>query len=94
MTRGEKVETDCRFCKALAGWEQAYDFYKDDEPDPELGKTCHEYTVALLIRHWREKRGKRSAGRTTDYRYKGIGYKLNYCPECGKSLRRKRGARG
>lgn len=29
---------------------------------------------------------KRHAGRTTDYRNRGIGYKLNYCPECGRKL--------
>jgi hypothetical protein len=27
-----------------------------------------------------------SQGRSTDYRFHGTGYKLNYCPECGKKM--------
>lgn len=30
---------------------------------------------------------KRQAGRTVDYRNQGLGYKLNYCPECGRKIR-------
>ena len=78
----------CKFCGALMSWKQIDEFYKVTVPDPELGKYCCEYTAALVIRHWYSKKGKRSAGRTTDYRHMGLGFKLNYCPECGRRLMR------
>lgn len=81
---------ECKFCEALTSWVNVNDFYADEKPDPELGTYCHEYTVALVIRSWYQKRGKRHAGRTVDYRYRGLGFKLNYCPECGKSLGQRR----
>ena len=75
--------SECKFCKNL-------EFYKNldrnQESDPELGRYKTEYRAALVIRSWYEKRSKRGAGRTTDYRYRGIGYRLNYCPECGRKL--------
>ena len=49
-------------------------------------KLKEEYTVALVSHTWSVSRGKRSASRTVDFRNKGLGYKLNYCPECGKEL--------
>lgn len=80
---------ECEFCDAL--W-----LYKFS--DRELNKLhvadgeprmFHEYTVAIVRRSWTKARGKRHAGRSTDYRHLGLGFKLNYCPECGKALRRK-----
>ena len=78
----------CEFCRAL-------DTYKF--ADREWNKICkkdgdprvlHEYTAALVRRSWTKEKGKRHAGRTTDYRNQGIGFKLNFCPECGRALRR------
>jgi len=45
----------------------------------------YRYSVAIVQRTFiKGRRG--SQGRTTDYRYRGCGYKLNYCPECGKKI--------
>ena len=74
-------DTKCKFCSNL------FEHKKRSYTDPELGKWKQEYTVALVIHSWYEKRGKKSASRTTDYRNKGLGYKLNYCPECGVKLK-------
>lgn len=73
----------CKFCENLESYKR---LNGNREPDPELGRYKSEYGAALVIRNWYEKQGKKSAGRSTDYRYRGIGYKLNYCPECGRKL--------
>ena len=78
--------SDCKFCKALNNWKDVERF---DIEHPEFRMTkeriYREYNVALVIRSW--VKGKKStAGRTTDYRHMGIGFKLNYCPECGKKV--------
>ena len=76
----------CKFC-------ETFDFYKQIMSDPLPFHTekpitmCDEYTVAMVIHHWYKDRGKKSASRTTNYRYRGLGFKLRYCPECGKKLR-------
>ncbi len=80
--------SECKFCKALkthkfsARW-----CNKHIEGD----YVYHEYTVALVNRSWTKAKGKRRASRSTDYRYQGMGFKLNYCPECGRELKRRRG---
>ena len=76
----------CKFCDNLTERKMRENWYSD----PELGRWMSEYTVALVIHQWYQKRGKQSASRTIDFRSKGLGYKLNYCPECGKSLINKR----
>ena len=75
----------CRFCesyelnKRVGQFKQTNDMY-DEQWNQEL-------TVALVIHDWTKRQGKKNAARTTDYRYRGLGYKLNYCPECGKKLK-------
>lgn len=75
---------DCVFCERFEEHKEIENFWleKDDEPSK------YEYTVALVIRSWKPSiRSKRDACRITDYRNQGIGYKLNFCPECGRKLR-------
>jgi hypothetical protein len=79
----------CAFCSALAGYKEAAAFYRKYDKDG-LGTVKRDYTVALVIRSWTPERGKAHAGRMTDYRNRGVGYKLNFCPECGAELKRKR----
>jgi hypothetical protein len=74
----------CKFCDSLAEIKERENFY--GYSDPELGRWMNEYTVALVIHGWYQKRGKKSASRTVDFRNKGLGYKLNFCPECGKKI--------
>ena len=81
----------CKFCETMQTYRKVdyvSDKWKSEDPElQKLGKYKREYTVAIVRRGWYQKKGKRSAGRSTDYRYRGLGYKLNYCPECGRDLR-------
>ena len=82
----EMNKTKCEFCEALKSYKQIHDFSNSEYKRRGVECFYHEYTVAMIIRTWTKSKGKRKAGRTTDYRYRGIGYKLNYCPECGERL--------
>lgn len=73
----------CKFCEALESWKSGAAFNKTYYPDCEW-----RYSVALVIRTFvKGRRG--SHGRSTDYRYRGCGYKLNFCPECGRKISKK-----
>lgn len=75
----------CKFCEAMRVNRQCDEI--DKSPDKlACGKYMSEYTVAIVKHHWYSKMGKRNASRTTDYRHMGLGYKLNYCPECGRKM--------
>ena len=49
-----------------------------------------EYQAALARRWWKKSEGKRSAGMTLNIKNKktSMAFKLNFCPECGKELRK------
>ena len=76
----------CDFCDSLELHKRIRRF----DNQYERTKIKEEYTVALVIRSWTPQKGKRRAGRSTDYRNQGIGYRLNFCPECGREIRRKK----
>ena len=83
------TDKPCAFCEAYKSKRQAdaiTDQYQDKEDREQYGKRMYDYTVALVQHHWYKKLGKRTAGRTTDYRNKGLGFKLNFCPECGRRI--------
>ena len=83
----EDAGMTCNFCEAIQKSRQITEFYNEYEPiDKELGRYMDEYTVAIVTHHWYQKKGKRSGSRSTDYRNRGLGYALNYCPECGKRM--------
>lgn len=74
--------SECKFCEALRSWQQAKSM------DSSSKQEC---TVALVIRSWRPPyRPKYRATRVTDFRCGGLGYKLNFCPECGRDLQKNR----
>ena len=73
----------CKFCESLESHKKFTKFWLEREKDPFKS----EYTVALVIKSWVPSIGKKSAGRTTDYRNQGLGYKLNFCPECGRKIK-------
>lgn len=79
------AKPDCAFCEALRVQKSIIDF-KNNHPEYYGEKWNEEYSVALVIRTWPRGRPKRASGRITDYRYRGCGYKLNYCPTCGKKV--------
>ena len=68
----EIKKTKCVFCK---NFDEYYDLYKNKDI---------AWKVALVI-HTKGSGGE-YRGRTTDYNVRGIGYKLKYCPECGRKL--------
>lgn len=83
-------EKSCKFCEAMKLNRQIEEFTRQHESPKDLeryGKHKTEYAVAIITRSWYSKTGKRNAGRTTDYRHMGLGYKLNYCPECGRKIK-------
>lgn len=75
----------CEFCDALQLNKDIRAYMNKLHKRDGEEKIYAEYTVALVIRSW-AKGKKRTAGRNTDYRRRGLGYQLNYCPECGIQL--------
>lgn len=79
----------CKFCESMECNKEVERTARGWATDAELleyGKWMIEYSVAIVKRSWYQKRGKKSAHRTIQFRNKGFGYKLKYCPECGKEL--------
>ena len=70
----------CKFCEAMESHRRADTILKKHDPDME-----HRYSVAIVSRIFR-KGSKGARGSSTDYRYRGCGYALNFCPECGRKL--------
>lgn len=77
----------CKFCEALNSYKRSNKI-TNREIDPEFGRWMQELTVAIVSRTWYEKRAKRHASRSVGFRRQGIGWTLNYCPECGRRLTR------
>lgn len=85
--------SECEFCKALETYKLGAKYFDESllpEQKEKLGKRMNDYSVAIVEWSWWKKRGRKSAGRTVGYRRNGVGYKLNFCPECGKDLRRRK----
>ncbi len=73
---------DCSFCEMLdfeKKWNADHNRIEKD-PDERLR---YEYFAALDVRSWKRSKTKKDAVST-----KLTGYKLNYCPECGRALRK------
>lgn len=78
---------ECEFCKAYKERkriDKKNNDYRKALDDPM--KVKYAYTVAFVSRSWVVGR-RQGFSRIVDYRYRGIGYKLNYCPECGRKLK-------
>ena len=74
----------CEFCEAYKSYKNINAF-KNEHKEWYGEPLMQEIKVAIVVRTWR-KGNKKMAGRTTDYRYRGCGYALNFCPECGRKL--------
>lgn len=82
----------CRFCEELEDLKECHKIAQRWATDAELteyGKWMQELTIAVVERNWYQKKSKKSAERIVHYRNRGLGFALNYCPECGKKLRGK-----
>ena len=86
MTNKEKP---CKFCEAMKVKRQIKKITEHQSPEEleRYGKRKTEYAVAIVTWSWYSKTGKKNAIRTMDYRHMGLGYELNYCPECGRELK-------
>jgi len=79
----------CKFCETIEAKKEAHKIAQSWSTDDELrkfGKYMQELTVAIVEHTWYKKCGKKSATRVVSYRNQGLGFKLNYCPECGRRL--------
>lgn len=70
----------CKFCETMQRHERTDAILKQHDPDME-----HRYSVAIITRIFL-KGQKGCRGTAVDYRYRGCGYELNFCPECGRKL--------
>lgn len=80
----------CKFCEAMKVNRQIEEVSRSwttDEESKHYGKYMVEYTVAIVKRSWYQKIGKRRSGRSVEFRYRGLGFELNFCPECGADMR-------
>lgn len=75
----------CEFCESLEIIKGIDAAFKRREAANGEEPLEHEYTVALVSRSWIKGR-KRMAGRSVHFRHRGNGYRLNYCPSCGKKI--------
>ena len=81
----------CKFCDGIASIKDCHKIvsgWATDAEKAENGKRMQELTVAIVELIWYQKQGKKRAGRSVHFRNQGIGYALNFCPECGRSLKR------
>lgn len=70
----------CDFCNAM----KKNRFFDRIAQQNALDGSCR-YSVAIVSRIFIK--GRRGCqGRSTDYRNRGCGYVLNYCPECGRKM--------
>lgn len=75
----------CKFCEALENKKRFSRYWaKRSRERPRIG---YKYSVALVSRVTSDGRITRS--RELDFRNQGCGYTLNFCPECGKPLKRR-----
>ena len=75
---------NCEFCRRYYGARDILRFKNLHRTEGEP-KLYDGYSVAFVVRTYR-KGHKRQCTRSTDYRSGGLGYKLNFCPECGRRL--------
>ena len=79
---GKVTSKACGFCNELG-----LTRYMDKS---QQNLFCYEYQAALAKRWWLKAKGKRSAQLVLHIknRRSQMGFKLNYCPECGKDMRK------
>jgi len=80
----------CRFCEELEDLKECHkraQRWATDAKLTEYGKWMQELTIAVVEWNWYQKKSKKSAGRIVHYRNRGLGFALNYCPDCGQALR-------
>lgn len=72
----------CDFCKYLSDQEAAA---RRREADSDI--LHHDFHVLLFERAWNDLTGTTHAGEMT-HKPKAVGFDINYCPECGRKIRK------
>ena len=80
----------CNFCDRLnlAKWVEAV--IAADRKGEKMPRIYREYKVAIVQRSWTKEKGKRNSSRSIFYKNRGVGFDLNYCPECGRKLKQEK----
>lgn len=81
------MKANCKFCEEYQRNHWCDEILDESYRNDGSPRRYREYTVALVRRIWTKEQGKRCAGTGTSYKWRGIGYDLNFCPECGKRLK-------
>lgn len=76
----------CKFCESFTEIREAKERSYEHPNLYADGRMHYEINAAMVVSVWSDRIEKRYAARSTYYRRFGVGYKLNYCPECGKRL--------
>ena len=81
--------SECVFCESLDESKWIDERLARNDPDPEC-ELEQRYSVAIVKRTFL-KGSEGCRGTMTDYGYRrrADGYPLNFCPECGRDLKRK-----
>lgn len=82
MTDDRITPPECKFCRAMQINEICAAAAACDT------NLTRKHSAAIVTRTFVKGRSG-PQGSSTDYRYRGCGYALNYCPECGKPMRGK-----
>lgn len=88
---GEKKAQKCAFCEAIDSYRimdaiSVTNAKKRPEELEQYGVPKSSYSVAIVRRMWWSKIGKKGTRGSADFRRRGMGYKLNFCPECGRKI--------
>lgn len=76
-----KEKEMCEFCNAMAIHRKF-----DEEAQKKAPHLYSRCSVAIVQRVF-TKGCREARGSSTDYKYRGCGYALNYCPECGRKMK-------
>ena len=76
----------CKFCENLLFEKKVSRSLNSWNKSQNSPKVNHAYSVALVVHSWVG--SKRNASRLVNYRHRGNGYSLKFCPECGRQLRK------
>ena len=81
----KQQQRPCPFCEELKSKRNIAKF-KNAHPWYYGGKFKEEYSTAILTRKWQKDTPKRDSQRIIDCGQRECGYKLNFCPTCGKKV--------
>ena len=76
----------CEFCERIERSNKLFQFWESRLE--ESAKRKQVISVAFVERSWKRDEPYKNFDRTTDYHYRGFGFRLNYCPTCGRKIKK------